>query len=47
MEFNKKELETIKFLINFYIMNSNHKDVLKDVKLLESKVIQGIYGEEE
>ena len=36
--FSKKELETITFLINFYIMNSNYKDIGKDVKLLENKV---------
>ena len=36
--FSKKELETISFLINFYIMNESYRNVSKDVKALESKV---------
>ena len=36
--FSEKELETIAFLINFYIMNESFRNIRKDVKLLENKV---------
>lgn len=42
--FTKEEIEIISFLINFYIMNSNYRDIKKEVKALESKVKE-IIGE--